>query len=233
MPSKVQELQFFRKDAAATTTTTTTTTTTSPPSPTRTRRIKTLTSKVELSSTTLLPKRPRAPSDPFLDAPPPPPSSNGASSHYGDGSTTAAGPDEPPTSPGGIVTSRETLFPAVSLDGTAFDDDDDDDEYLRVWLSPDLANPELLQLVKLFPSFITRLQLPRFQLSDSRQRQRQRDVERGGGGGAGGGGGSGGTKPGTICFGTGTMWVCSIQRGDGWQGGWWARFAMWWRRVFC
>jgi len=188
MPSKIQE-PLFGKD-------------TSPPSPIlpRTRRIKPLNSKVELS-TTLLPKRPRAPSDPFLDA--------GASSHSpnGDSILNTAGTDiEEPPSPGAALRETTPAFPAP--DDSAFDDEDE--QYLRVWLSPDLANQELLQLVKLFPSFITRHQLPRFHMSD---------IER--------------TKPGTIRFGTGTMWVSSIQRGDGWEGGWWARFVMWWRRIFC
>ena len=39
---------------------------------------------------------------------------------------------------------------------------DEDQQYIRVWISPDLANPDILQLVKLFSAFAFRRPFPRF-----------------------------------------------------------------------
>lgn len=36
-----------------------------------------------------------------------------------------------------------------------------------------------------------------------------------------------------IRFGTGTMWVSSKRRSEGYKGDWWTRFVLWWRRLFC
>jgi len=98
--------------------------------------------------------------------------------------------------------------------------DDEEEQYLRVWTSPDLTNPELAQLIKLFPTFITRRPLPRFPVPSPRHL----DIEEGEDDGAEGR---------TIRFGTGTIWVSSKQRCQGWEGGWWERLMIWWRRIFC
>lgn len=97
---------------------------------------------------------------------------------------------------------------------------DDPDEYMRIWTSPDLSNPELLELLKVFPSFVSRRPLPRFPTPSSRHA----DIEEGDGEGGEGK---------RVHFGTGSMWVSSKQRSDEWNGGWWTRFILWWRKVFC
>jgi len=102
--------------------------------------------------------------------------------------------------------------------------DDTDAEYSRIWTLPDLPNADFISLLKVFPVFITRRPLPRFPLSSDPRRQidieeGEDDRERGEGK--------------EIRFGTGSMWVSSKQRSDGYQGGWWTRFVLWWRRLFC
>lgn len=157
----------------------------------------------------VLPKRARAPSDPFLDAPQTrsircsPPSANSESLL-----ATAIEVEEPPssiTSYGDRPISNDVLY------------DDDDEQYLRVWTSPDLANPEILQLVKLFPAFVSRRPFPRFPVGHL-------DIEEGD---------DDGLEGRQIQFGTGSMSVSSKQRTDAWEGGWWTRFIMWWKRIFC
>ena len=162
------------------------------------------------------PKRARAPSDPFLDAPPP--RSLGSSS-------------QSPNTESLLSSSKphieETLNPALRYGDTSIPPlqedaihDDDDDQFLRTWTSPDLSNPEILQLLELFPSFVSRRPLPRFPVSHSRHV----DIEEGE---------DEGLEGRQIHFGTGSMWVSSKQRSDAWQGSWWTRFVMWWRQLFC
>jgi len=170
--------------------------------------------KVEVAPT-VQPKRARAPSDPFLDAPHS--RSLGASSHSPNTESLLAssGTDgEEPSSP--VVPYGDTPSPHLNEDTY----DDADEQYLRIWTSPDLANPEILQLLKLFPSFVSRRPLPRFPLPQSRHV----DIEEGE---------DEGLEGRQIHFGTGSMWVSSKQRSDAWEGGWWTRFVMWWRRIFC
>jgi hypothetical protein len=95
--------------------------------------------------------------------------------------------------------------------------DDADEQYLRVWTSPDLANPEILQLVKLFPAFVSRRPFPRFPVGHLDIEEVDDD----------------GLEGRQIQFGTGSMSVSSKQRTDAWEGGWWTRFIMWWKRIFC
>ncbi|PPQ68421.1 hypothetical protein CVT24_004842 [Panaeolus cyanescens] len=161
------------------------------------------------------PKRARAPSDPFLDAPQS--RSLGSSSHSPNAESILASTleaEEPPPSP--------IRAPDISL--AAFQEDstygDGDEQYLRVWTSPDLDNPEFLQLLKLFPSFVTRRPLPRFPV----QSARHVDIEEGE---------DEGLEGRQIHFGTGSMWVSSKQRSDAWEGGWFTRFLLWWRKLFC
>ena len=156
--------------------------------------------------------RARAPSDPFLDVPPTsstrrfPPSANTESLLPG-----AEGPPSPIPSYGDNPTS-------ITQDDTAYDDADE--QYLRVWTSPDLANPEILQLVKLFPAFVSRRPFPRFPVPSSRHV----DIEEGE---------DDGLEGRQIQFGTGSMRISPKQRTDAWEGGWWTRFIMWWKRIFC
>jgi len=150
-------------------------------------------------------RRGRAPSDPFLDTP--------VLSR-----SAAFTPSLPSVKNSTLI---ETSTPEEVLDGhgPASPGFDDSDEYLRIWTSPDLSNSEILELVKVFPAFISRRTLPRFPISDSRQA----DIEEGEEAGEGM----------RITFGTGSMWVSPKRRTDGWKGGWWSRFVLWWRRLFC
>ncbi|KAG6918526.1 hypothetical protein DXG01_013616 [Tephrocybe rancida] len=169
-------------------------------------------------SSTVQPKRARAPSDPFLDTPALSRSVASASSHSSAGTTRAAllgaptsdGTEElPPNRDDGVTLSSK---------GDTFDDGDED--YMRIWTSPHLCNPELLELLKLFPSFVSRRPLPRF----TRPNLRHPDIE------------EGEDEDGEgkrIHFGTGSMWVSSKPRSDDWNGGWWTRFILWWKRTFC
>ena len=100
---------------------------------------------------------------------------------------------------------------------------DIEEEYMRTWTAPNLTNPEILQLLKLFPTFITRRATPRFpeSMSDSRSPS---DLE------------AGREYPaavGEIRVGTGRMWVSALSRTEGWEGSWWTKFKNWWQQVFC
>jgi hypothetical protein len=91
---------------------------------------------------------------------------------------------------------------------------------MRIWVSPDLTNPEILQFLKVFPAFITRRATPRFP-SDSLS---QPDLETGQESSAGAG---------EIEIGTGKMWISTRPRAEGWDGNWWTKFKNWWHRLFC
>ncbi|KAK7005726.1 hypothetical protein R3P38DRAFT_3039243 [Favolaschia claudopus] len=178
------------------------------------------------------PKRIRAPSDPFLDTPAL--SSSLSSSPSSNTSALLATPtndDVPlPTSPPSksdpnLLSNATSSTSAASYTQDPFEEDE---EYLRIWTSPDLPNPEYIDLLKLFPSFITRRAVPRFPLSPGDTPPK--DVEEGLRGAAEGDGDGDGR---TLRFGTGSMWVSGVPRSEGWEGGWWDRFRLWWRRVFC
>ncbi|RPD59912.1 hypothetical protein L227DRAFT_611729 [Lentinus tigrinus ALCF2SS1-6] len=165
-------------------------------------------------------RRPRAPSDPFLDTSTLSTSYSSAQtgmSHLSTSGSSAA--DEPvtPTTPLGEV---DDLF-APAPQPNPNRDFCDSDGYLRTWTAPDLPNPELLNLLTLFPPFIARNALPRFPATSASRRLA--DIEEGLE--------EEGRKE--ISVGTGTMWLGSKRRVDGWQGGWWTRFKLWLARVFC
>lgn len=138
--------------------------------------------------------RARAPSDPFLDTP------------LSRSAGTSSPSDDPPTSVSACIDNGQPLA------------EDPDEQVLRIWTSPDLTDPEYLDLLKAFPSFITRQTLPRFPTAT-----KETDLE------------EAGFQPGSnqIRFGTGSMWISSKPRRPGWKGGWWTRFIMWLRRTFC
>ncbi|KAJ7187979.1 hypothetical protein C8R46DRAFT_1053238 [Mycena filopes] len=156
------------------------------------------------------PKRARAPSDPFLDTPAP---SGSLSSSPSSGSALLTTPP-----------AEDAPIPPIQSTAAFYADDpqnafDEDDEFLRIWTSPDLPNPEFIDLLRVFPSFITRRALPRFPVVSA-----PKDLEEGldvGGEGK------------VLRFGTGTMRVSSIPRSEDWEGGWWSRFCLWWKQVFC
>jgi hypothetical protein len=128
---------------------------------------------------------------------------------------TALEVDEPPSP---IASYGDNPISITTKDDITYDDADE--QYLRIWTSPDLANPEILQLVKLFPAFICRRPFPRFPVTNSGHV----DIEEGD---------DDGLEGRQIQFGTGSMCVSSKQRTDAWEGGWWTRFVMWWKRIFC
>jgi len=168
-----------------------------------------------------LAKRPRAPSDPFLDTPsisrsytPSPRSSSiplsaSVSDTIEDSSSLNTSPQD-----------LEDIFnprPAVTYGSQEIDE-----EYMRTWTSPDLSNPEILQLLKVFPTFITRRATPRF--PDNVPDSRPADLETGQESLA---------TAGEIRIGTGKMWMSEQLRSDGWEGSWWTRFKNWWHQLFC
>lgn len=156
-------------------------------------------------------KRARAPADPFSDTPPP---SRSIATHSSFAATAVKLSEEPlsPTAAMGYDISK-----VLQMENSG--DEDMEEEYMRIWTSPDLANPEILQLLGLFPSFVSRRILPRFQVTASRPT----DIE----------GGEDADGKIRVRFGTGSMWISSRQRGDGWNGSWWTRFVHWWKRLFC
>ncbi|GBE80680.1 hypothetical protein SCP_0303990 [Sparassis crispa] len=168
------------------------------------------------STTTTQPKRPRAPSDPFSDTP-------ALSASYSSATTTRL-------STSGSTLAEEPLTPTTPVDGedvfaqaasvnTEFCDLDG---HLRTWTAPDLRNPEYVNLLSVFPAFITQNTLPRFPITSGSQRpadieegeEMQEDSRR-------------------ITIGTGTMWLGAKPRTTGWEGGWWTRFKLWLQRIFC
>jgi len=167
-----------------------------------------------LASTTMAqPKRARAPSDPFLDTPASMQTDHPPSHSFGNGVKLRGEGD-------GLSRPISTNFDEMTsrYENTY---DDGDEEYLRVWTSPDLADPEYLQLLKTFPSFVSRRPLPRFPVSSN---SRHADIEEGD---------DEGMEGKQIHFGTGSIWVSIKDRSAGWEGGWWTRFILWWRRTFC
>ena len=161
--------------------------------------------------------RARAPSDPFIDATPSPVSRSAPSSYPSANPSvflnSTPSDNDDFTSP--FVGNNEDV--AARYGGT--DNEDEPEDYMRVWTSPDLTNPEILELLKLFPSFVSRRPLPRFPA----QSAKQPDIEEG----------EDDLEGKQIQFGTGSMWVSSKQRSDGWEGNWWARFMLWWKRLLC
>lgn len=159
------------------------------------------------------PKRVRAPSDPFLDAPQSRSMRSSPSSAKTESLLATTTETEEPPSPSPSYGDNPI---SITQDDIVYDDGDV--QYLRVWTSPDLANPEILQLVKLFPTFVSRRPFPRFPVHNLRHVDLEEAEE---------------LEGRQIQFGTGSMWVSSKQRTDSWEGGWWTRFVMWWKRIFC
>ncbi|KAI0775665.1 hypothetical protein BD413DRAFT_470885 [Trametes elegans] len=177
-------------------------------SPTRAQKTPPIASRTQT-------KRPRAPSDPFLDTPGLSTSYSSANTGLSTSSSSAA--DEPitPITPNADI---DDLF-ARAPPGRDFCEPEG---YLRTWTAPDLPNPEFMKLLALFPPFITQSTLPRFPVTPISRRPA--DIEEGEGL-------EDGHKE--IRVGTGRMWLGQKTRADGWQGNWWTRFKLWLARVFC
>ncbi|RDB25424.1 hypothetical protein Hypma_007740 [Hypsizygus marmoreus] len=165
-------------------------------------------------STTVQPKRARAPSDPFLDTPALSRSVASSSSQNSGNTAALLGT----LAPDGVDEAPTFIFEDTTRGDLAFDGSEETS--MRIWTSPDLTNPELIELLKLFPAFVSRRPLPRFPTTSSRHPDIEEGDDEGGEGKR-------------VLFGTGSMWVTSRQRADGWEGGWWTRFILWWRRIFC
>jgi hypothetical protein len=160
-----------------------------------------------------LAKRPRAPSDPFLDTPPLSRSlaTTSSTSQTGDspGTPDDASVNNAATDLQNLSLSRRDVFPEIEVQS-------------RIWTAPDLANPEYTSLLELFPSFVSAKTLPRFP-APSRPKQKQ-DIEEGEEQTEG---------PFEIRFGTGMIRLGGPQRAGQWRGGWWARFTSWCKTLFC
>ena len=169
-------------------------------------------------------KRARASSDPFLDMPALSHSVPSMSSHSSNVTIpppSAAGNADDGASPntphGQDPEEEQELAPLRS----ELPVEDADNVHMRIWTTPDLPNPEYLSLLIVFPTFITRGSPPRFRVASH---PRVADIE------------EGEEERGEgkeIRFGTGSMWVSAKQRSDGYKGGWWTRFVLWWRKLFC
>lgn len=179
--------------------------------------VRTRASKPPPITSTTQTKRPRAPSDPFLDTHTPPQLSSSYSSNNTmgqlstSGSSAADDPSMPPTP------QAETIDPFRQVSSGL--DSLDADGHMRTWIAPDLSNVEYLALLKVFPTFVMRSTLPRFPVTKP-----ARDVEEGG---------DLQDSHKDIRVGTGTMWIGSQARRPGWEGGWWIRFKLWLRTLFC
>ncbi|KIL65936.1 hypothetical protein M378DRAFT_76236 [Amanita muscaria Koide BX008] len=163
-------------------------------------------------SHTPLANRARAPSDPFLDTPKPAISTSfspdtklqATTDNHADVAASLLGADNP----------------IKSLNIPSLDEEEEEEEYLRIWTSPDLPNSEILELLKLFPPFISRSTFPRFPAPSP---SRIPDLEEG----------DDSVESRQIRFGTGAFWISTKERSEGWQGGWWSRFILWFRSTFC
>jgi len=98
-----------------------------------------------------------------------------------------------------------------------------DEQNLRVWVTPDLSNPELLSLISLFPTSITRREVPLFKPPGVKGRKR--DLEAGLGEDE---------EKVEINCGTGRMWIGTTERSlSTMKGSLWDRFISWWHSIFC
>ncbi|KAI0048264.1 hypothetical protein FA95DRAFT_1491123 [Auriscalpium vulgare] len=164
-------------------------------------------------------KRPRAPSDPFLDTP-------GLSHSYSSSpqsavhlSTSPSNATDGPPSPRTPSENEDLFNPRQRQPAPPpieYSLNESEEAYLRTWTSPNLPDPEILELLKVFPAFITRRTVPRFaQSAKARGDEEMLPVED------------------ELRFGTGKMWRSGLQRSGDRAGGWWVRFKLWWKRLFC
>ena len=174
--------------------------------------------------TPILAKLPRAPSDPFLDTTPVSRSFTSTITKSSSGNTavpiSASLSDTDPPSPTTPLGEAYDIFPPPFVDNGF---EETEQQYMRTWTSPNLPDPEVLELLKVFPTFISRRTLPRFPPRPPPSR-RLTDVEEGA---------EDDDPKNEIRVGTGQMWVSAQMRSEGWDGGWWVRFKLWWKRLFC
>lgn len=98
-----------------------------------------------------------------------------------------------------------------------------EEQHLRVWVAPDLSNPEYLSLLSLFPSSISRREVPLFESQG--HKGKKRDIESGMD--------NEGEKSEIQC-GSGKMWIGNTERSLlVMKGGVWDRFVSWCRSLLC
>lgn len=164
-------------------------------------------------ATKTLAKRPRAPSDPFLDTPPLSRSlaTTSSASQIGDLPGTPDDASVNVTLTDDVLLnaspSRRGVFPEIEAQS-------------RIWTAPDLTNPEYASLLRLFPSFISSKPLQRFPAPPKRKQDIEEGEEQT-------------EEPFEIRFGTGMIRLGGPYRTGPWRGGWWARFSLWCKTLFC
>lgn len=98
-----------------------------------------------------------------------------------------------------------------------------DEQNFRVWIAPDLSNPEFLLLLSLFPSSISRREVPLFKPAGSKGKVP--DIESGL---------AADEEKIEVQCGTGKMWIgCTERSLVTMKGGLWDRFLSWWRGLLC
>ncbi|TFY82297.1 hypothetical protein EWM64_g1711 [Hericium alpestre] len=117
--------------------------------------------------------------DPFLDTPAP--SRSYASSSTQSTRPSSASPSDTPEEPPSPITPPADVDSGFMSAKTPTIDlgyqPEAEEAHFRTWTSPDLTNPEYLELLKIFPTFISRRTLPRF--PDSTASRRPYDIEEG------------------------------------------------------
>jgi len=118
----------------------------------------------------------------------------------------------------------------------------DGEPHMRIWTVPSyLGNPEIAQILSVFPTNITSGSVPRFRGSSSakssktrqsgsiRSRRGQADLDLEAQGDE--------EEPlderEYLRHGTGRLFISHLERDEGWRGSMWERLRSWWRRVFC
>jgi hypothetical protein len=117
----------------------------------------------------------------------------------------------------------------------------DGEPQLRIWTVPSyLGNPEIAQILSVFPTNITSGSVPRFRGSSGAKNSKTRQS------------GSIRSRRGQVDLdleaqdeeepvdereylrhGTGRLFISHLERDEGWRGSMWERLRSWWRRVFC
>ena len=166
-------------------------------------------------ATKTLAKRSRAPSDPFLDTPP-------LSRSLATTSSVSQVGDPPGTPDNVSVNNIPTDDVLRNLSPSRRDMFPDIEAQSRIWTAPDLTNPEYSSLLGLFPSFISAKTLQRFPAlprSGSKPdiEEGEEQIE----------------EPFEIRFGTGMIRLGGPHRTGPWRGGWWTRFTLWCKTLFC
>jgi len=118
----------------------------------------------------------------------------------------------------------------------------DGEPHMRIWTIPSyLSNPEIAQILSVFPTNITSGSVPRFRGSSGANNSKTRRS------------GSIRSRRGQVDLdleaqddeeepvdereylrhGTGRLFISHLERDEGWRGSMWERLRSWWRRVFC